>query len=144
MGAWGPNTFQNDTACDWLYELEESEDLSLVHVTIDRVLEVGDRYLDSDLASEALAACEVIAQLKGHEGGDGSTTQEIKTWIKNHPRLPSQDLVDAALAAIDRILNPPSELVELWEEGDGGQDWKRIVKGLRLRVEHAARGAAEK
>ena len=30
MGAWGHDNFENDDASDWLYELAESEDLSVV------------------------------------------------------------------------------------------------------------------
>ncbi len=34
MGAWGANTFENDTACDWTYELADVDDLSLVLETL--------------------------------------------------------------------------------------------------------------
>ena len=29
MGAWGTGVFDNDTACDWSYDLEKTKDFSL-------------------------------------------------------------------------------------------------------------------
>lgn len=65
MGAWDVDTFDNDTACDWAYDLADASDLSLVQQTLEAVLQTGDEYLEMDPACEALAACEVIARLKG-------------------------------------------------------------------------------
>jgi hypothetical protein len=41
MGAWGADTFDNDTACDWSYALDEVADLNFVRETLARVLAVG-------------------------------------------------------------------------------------------------------
>ena len=41
MGAWGTGTFDNDTACDWAYGLDEVNDLSLVKRTLESVLDAG-------------------------------------------------------------------------------------------------------
>lgn len=68
MGAWGCDTFENDAACDWGYELEEAGDLSLVEAALDAVLADEEECLDADLGSEALAACEVLARLQGGGG----------------------------------------------------------------------------
>jgi hypothetical protein len=32
MGAWGTGIFDNDTACDWAYDLKETSDLSLLYL----------------------------------------------------------------------------------------------------------------
>lgn len=53
MGAWGHGAFDNDTACDWAYELEQASDLSLVDIALQNVLFVGKDYLDSDVANQA-------------------------------------------------------------------------------------------
>lgn len=134
MGAWGTDTFDNDTACDWSYGLEEVSDLSLVHETIESLLEIGDDYLDADLACEGLAACEVIARLKGNHGIRNSYTESVDAWVKKHPVKPSPDLIKMSLTAIDRVLSPPSELLELWEEDDG-VEWRSAVGNLRERIQ---------
>jgi hypothetical protein len=134
MGAWDVGTFDNDTACDWAYGIEKADDLSLVRETFDRVIAVGDDYLDSDAACEGLAACEVIARLKGNWGIRNPYTETIDKWIEGHASLPYEGLVPLATAVIDRVLTTPSELLELWEEGDA-TEWKRAVQDLRVRVE---------
>jgi hypothetical protein len=131
MGAWGSGAFENDTACDWKYELEEHHDLSVVEEAIDRVLAAGDGSLDADDACCGLAACEVLARLKGHWGVRDSYTESMDTWVEEHPMVPPAALVAGALAAIDRISGPSSELAELWEDDD---DWRNAVADLRARV----------
>lgn len=92
MGAWGVNTFDNDTACDWTCELENADDLSPVREALTRVLAVGDGYLDADDACEGLAACEVIARLKGNWGIRNAHTESLDRWIESHPIQPPADL----------------------------------------------------
>jgi len=133
MGAWGTDTFDNDTAGDWAYGLEAVDDLSLVRETFDRVIAVGDDYLDSDDASEGLAACEVVARLKGNFGIRNAYTESVDKWVENHSSLSIAELVDPALAVIARVLTAPSELLELWEEEDA-TEWRNAVEDLRKRV----------
>jgi hypothetical protein len=83
MGAWSADTFGNDTACDWAFRLEEVDDLSVIQQAFEEVLAVGDDYLDSDMACEALAACEVIARLKGKPGLRNSDTEPVDEWVES-------------------------------------------------------------
>ena len=133
MGAWGADTFDNDTAGDWAYGLEAVDDLSLVRETFDHVLAVGDDYLDADEASEALAACEVIARLKGNFGVRNAYTEPVDNWVENHNSLSIAELINPALAVINRVLTAPSELLELWEDEDA-TEWRNAVEDLRKRV----------
>ena len=96
MGAWGNNTFENDTACDWGYTLEEAADLAPVEAAIAAVLDADGRYIDADAASEALAACEVIARLKGNWGVRDSYTESIDRWVESHPITPGPTLTERA------------------------------------------------
>lgn len=133
MGAWSADAFGNDTACDWSYGLEEVEDLGLVREAFEAVLDIEDDYLESDLACEGLAACEVIARLKGNWGLRNPYSETTDKWVEMHPMRPPENLVQTALAVIDRILAPPSELLDLWEEGDASE-WRAAVDDLRERV----------
>ncbi len=134
MGAWGENTFDNDTACDWTYELEAADDLGLVSATLDRVVSTGGEYLDSDLACEGLAACEVVARLKGNWGKRNPYTETADKWVESHAMQPPPELVNKAQAVIDRILREPSELLELWSESEELGKWTSAVDDLRSRV----------
>ena len=134
MGTWGAGTFENDTACDWAEELEFADDLSRVADAIQRVLEAGGEYLDADDAAEALAACEVVARLRGNWGRRDAYTEGVDRWVEAHPGPPPPELVAEALAAIDRIATPPSELLELWEESEDSPEWHEALRDLRARV----------
>lgn len=133
MGAWSADAFGNDAACDWASGLEDVHDLRLVRRALDAVLSGSDDYLDSDIACEGLAACEVVARLKGHWGLRNAYTETVDQWVEAHPIKPPENLVRAALAAIARILSPPSELLELWEEADA-EEWRAAVEDLQHRV----------
>jgi hypothetical protein len=133
MGAWGTGTFDNDTACDWGYDLEESNDLSLVAAAFAEVLDSDEDYLDQNAACNALAACEVLARLKGNWGVRNPYTEAVDKWVEDHPQTPPPALVARGNAAIDRVLGDDSELRELWDEGDDGE-WLAAVEDLRRRL----------
>ena len=133
MGAWGVGAFDNDAACDWGYELEQAQDISFVRETLARVAAVGSDYLDSDEGCEGLAACEVLARLKGNWGVRDAHTETVDRWVAAHAGQPPTDLVGEALLVVDRVLAPPSELLELWSESDV-EEWRAAVADLRKRV----------
>jgi hypothetical protein len=134
MGAWGTGIFDNDTACDWAYDLEEASDLSLIESTLDKVLNVGADYLDADEAQEALAAAEAIARQKGNWGIRDSYTETMDKWVETIRLTPPQALVEKALKAIERLLSGPSELFELWGESEDFTAWEESVKDLSRRL----------
>lgn len=134
MGAWGHLAFDNDSANDWAYDLEEAEDLSLVEAAFAELEAVGENYLDQDIACHALGACEVLARLQGQAGYTNAYTEKVDRWVAAHKVNPSAALLVRASAAIDRILAANSELRELWDEGDDGDTWRKSVEDLRLRM----------
>jgi hypothetical protein len=133
MGAWGFDSFDNDTACDWTAELEEAEDLAPVHEALDGVIENDEDYLDSDDACNAIAACEVLARLKGNWGKRDAYSEDVDRWVEAHPIAPDAEVIAKANTALDRILGEDSELRELWEETDFDA-WKQCMDDLRRRV----------
>jgi hypothetical protein len=134
MGTWGIGTFENDTACDWAYELEKVKDLSVIERALDEVLNVGAEYLDSHEAVEALAAAEVIARLKGNPGIGCGYTETVDQWVETNRLAPPQALIEKSLKAIERVLFRPSELLELWGETEDFTVWEESVKDLSKRL----------
>ena len=134
MGAWSRESFGNDTACDWAYNLEGTSDLSLVENTIDNVLSIGGEYLEAPDAEEAIAAAEVVARLQGNWGLRDSYTEPADDWVEQNELTPPAGLAQKARAAINRILRDPSELKELWEESDESDAWKESVLELKSRI----------
>lgn len=134
MGTWSHDAFGNDSACDWAYGLEDQDDLSLVNEAIAGVLQSTDDYLDASLATDALAAIEVLARLRGHFGFTNAYTEVADKWVLRTRLNPSDELVGNALAALERIIGDDSELKELWQESDDEQTWIASVQELRARL----------
>jgi hypothetical protein len=130
MGAWSHEPFGNDIACDWSYSLLEGKDLLAIKSALDAVLEAEDEYLESDQASEAIAAIEVLAKLIGKGTQTDAYTENVDQWVKDNPQRPSANLLQKARHAIERISSPGSELLELWEEGEEAEAWKASLQQL--------------
>ena len=131
MGAWDATSFGNDTACDWLGDFTEEDDLSIVEAAFQTILDVGDEYLDSDEALQGIAAAEVLAWLRGHPAATNAYTEKLARWVAAHPVQPPTALTQKALSALDRIERPPSELPDLWE---GNPEWLTAMSDLRTRL----------
>jgi hypothetical protein len=129
MGTWGFGTFENDTAADWAYTLDEASDLAPMEAALDAV-ESG-RYLDADMAAEALAAGEVLAALRGKAAAD--LPDEVRAWVAGHPQTVPAALLAAARGAVEKVAQE-SELRDLWEESDDFAAWQRVVGELRARL----------
>jgi hypothetical protein len=133
MGAWGALAFDNDDANDWAYGLDGVSDLSLVESAFKQVDSVGSSYLEQGLACNALAACEVLARLRGRPGYTNAYTEKVDQWVAAHRIDSPTGLITRGEAAIDRILGPGSELRDLWEEA-GAEEWRAAVADLRSRM----------
>ena len=135
MGTWDEGSFGNDTACDWSYGLEKVNDLRYVETTLDKVLAYGaGEMVPADAAECAVAAAEVIARLKGRWGEEDSYTETTDAWVRSHPVSPPPALVAKTVAALERIVRPPSELLDLWEEAEEGGSWVEAVAELKGRI----------
>jgi Domain of unknown function (DUF4259) len=78
MGAWGHKNFENDDACDWVYDLEKSKDKQVIHEALNIVLNNHD-YLESPDCCNALAAADVV--LAGVSGEYTRVTDEVRNWL---------------------------------------------------------------
>lgn len=137
MGTWGTLAFDNDTALDWVIGLEKHRDLKFVEEAIEQVADEDDEddeYLDQDAACEALAACEVLARLRGRYGYRNSYTEDVDDWVAAHPMTPPPELLERAAVAIQRIVGKSSELADVWAESPEAKLWKKSVADLRERM----------
>jgi hypothetical protein len=134
MSAWGHRAFDNDTANDWAYGLEDTSDLSLVESAFDDLESIGDAYLEEEIACNALAACEVLARCNGNAGYRDAYTETVDAWVAQHSPKPAPSLLNRASLAIRRVLGDNSALRELWEEGGDGEQWREAVADLSARL----------
>ena len=134
MGAWGLRALDNDDACDWADGLDDATDLSPAETALGALEAVGDEYLDSVVASTALAACDVLARCLGKPGYQSANTRNADAWVAKHKLKPPPALLKRAENAIDRILGDDSELRQLVEESQHGVEWRALVEDLRQRL----------
>lgn len=130
MGAWGPGSFENDDALDWLADLVDGGGMDVVESAFDGVADA--EYLEAPEASSAVAAAEVVAALAGRPPAE--LPDEAAEWVAAHGRPPGDRLMRQARAAIQRV-RTDSELKELWEEdGEGPNEWHAAVDDLLRRL----------
>lgn len=144
MGAWGAGSFDNEIASSWAEDLLDGGDLDMVRDTLTTAAKCPpDEYLESDEASEAIAAAEVVAAAMGRPVKTiemGTAGPHAVHWGKTHPGAGKEELVELALEAIDRIEADESELQEIWdaEESPGAgmssREWHSEVEDLRNRL----------
>jgi hypothetical protein len=132
MGTWSHEPFGNDDACDWSYELLDSNDLSPVEAALNSVLN-GDDYLEASTASNAVAAVEVIAKLLGKGTQTDTYTENVDKWVADVHIRPTPALIEKAKKALARILGDNSELKELWQES-GATEWEASMNSLQAVV----------
>ncbi|WP_158262396.1 MULTISPECIES: DUF4259 domain-containing protein [Pirellulaceae] len=134
MGAWGYEIFDNDSACDWQEDLLASDDIVPIQTALLRVTEAED-FVDLDEASQALAACEALAHLRGRPGLQEAPLDELSAWASQHKELPTGPLVPIAKLALERIKTDECELKQLWQDSDEFDKWLATVEDVSRRVE---------
>ncbi|MGR2997813.1 DUF4259 domain-containing protein [Vibrio vulnificus] len=140
MGAWSEDNFGNDSASDWIWELEKSKGLNTLLSPIKSVLNENE-YLEVDICSEALAASEVIAAAITSD--HTLLPDEARNWLNRKQgwligRKPQVTAEHAkqALLAVQKVLSN-SELQELWEEDGVNEKWRTIQNNLIAKLENA-------
>ncbi len=135
MGAWESEPCANDTAWDWVSRLAETNDLSYIESTLDKVifreLFTRSKVLDAPRAEEAIAAAAVLAMLRGKSGDSFGLTADATAWVDAHRLTPGAELLEKARTALDAVVSRDSELADLWKEGGEAKSWKSAIKGLR-------------
>ncbi len=127
MGTWGINTFEDDTACDWIYSLQEADGLDFLQASLNREEEGG--YLELEACVSILCASEIIHGIlvEPREG----VPEDAINWIDENKELDVAGLRELCVEKIDRVLAGKSELNELWEGNEEEYpEWKAKVTDL--------------
>ncbi|WP_328725100.1 DUF4259 domain-containing protein [Streptomyces sp. NBC_00259] len=127
MGTWDVGPFDNDTAADFSYTLDEAaegERESIIRAALVRTVDTHG-CLNHDVSVEAIAAAALVAaQCPGGEPITTAYGPDLPI-----PELPA-DLRELAIHALDRVVTEPSELMELWGESDKGGPWRATISQL--------------
>jgi hypothetical protein len=125
IGTWGTGPFDDDGASDWVWELQEARDWSVVEVALRGAADVGaDDYLEAPDGQVAWAAAAVVAAT---DDPSISVPDEVKEWLDQNRETRPSVVRPLALQAVRRVLGPKSELVELWQEA-GEDEWRANIE----------------
>ncbi len=130
MGASGHGPFDNDDAMDWVAELAEADDESILAEALEAVSLDEDDYVEAPEASIAIASAEVIAALLDQPADE--LPEEVWEYVERQ-RGVKPSLVKLARKAVTRVFKD-SELRELWEDSDDFESWKDSVEDLLSRL----------
>ena len=133
MGTWGIGSFDNDDAADFLADVTESGDLSLIREALDNVL-TSTEYVEAPDACQAIVASEILAAALGRPTSAAQQEGEIGQWVARIRPTVDSELATQARDALTRILDRNSELRELWEEAEEFPEWQATVTELRQQL----------
>jgi Domain of unknown function (DUF4259) len=129
MGAWSHEPFGNDTAADWAWGLDDSDDLEYIENTLAAVED--EEELDASLAEEAIAAIDVLAKALGKGTPPDAYSDSAMQWIERVQPVIGRALRERAIQVLNRIVAEDSELRALWEDSDDYDAWQASVAALR-------------
>ncbi|MGC4017387.1 MAG: DUF4259 domain-containing protein [Luteolibacter sp.] len=131
MGAWGTGCFENDDAMDWIWDLDDAEDTTLLKDIFSGCIESKD-YLESTDGSIVIAAAGVVAAL--NDQPDDELPDGVTAYVEKIGSEPSADLLALAAKAVKKVAGD-SELKELWEEEDNLDGWLKAIGSLQKRLQ---------
>lgn len=132
MGAWSHEPFGNDTACDWAYELEESEGYSAIVDAFNQIIEMStEEYIDADIGCVAHAAAEVLAKSFGRGVEEEDLPEAVEKWLEQNKNKTNPALIPKAIRALNLLTRENSELNELWQESDYYTEWTSNIDELK-------------
>lgn len=131
MGTWSAEPVGNDTAADFVGELDGKRRWTVVQAAFERVAR-SPLPLDADVAATAIAAAEVVAHGLGRPSQTDAYTEGIARFV-HRARKPNRRLADRAARAVEVATLPDGELAESWEE-TGTNEWQEANARLLSRL----------
>ncbi|MFZ6874080.1 DUF4259 domain-containing protein [Undibacterium sp. Di27W] len=101
-GAWGPGSFENDTALDWVASCIRKPGIAALEAAL--TLPAQSQTIEDDDGIPAIAAAEVVAAAMGKPARQ--LPAELRDWLVRQTRTDILKLLPKAKAALIRIKNP--------------------------------------
>jgi hypothetical protein len=115
VGAWGFRTFEDDTTCDWIWELTDASE-PLLFLKESLRIDGSEDYLEYDQGASLLAASETVYALAF--GLREDPPEDFQTWVASNGSLEVSNLFPHCIEGLRRLTSQNSELNELWAEND--------------------------
>jgi len=125
MGAWDVGSFDNDDALDWVWELEEAPDTTILRDVLETIVQ-SEEYLEIPDCCAALVAAV-------NQRPASKLPAEVSGFISRITTPPPPELLQLAAEAVEKIKSK-SELRELWDDSTSARRWLDEVDNLRARL----------
>ena len=128
-GAWGPRSFDNDDALDFVQLCIASKSTAPIAAALQAAIKPGT--LEATEGAAAVVAAELVAAAKGKPS---KLPKELGDWFKQQPKQEIAKFAALARTALARVKDPgASELRQLWQESDDKQ-WMNAIGDLDMRL----------
>ena len=113
MSTWGPRTFEDDFACDWLDDLEESDSIAF----LSHCLDLTDQEAVNFVACVGVLCTSELIHGVLREPREKMPEQAL-SWIEAHEEDAEQLklMLPAAITGIDRVLKTTSAMRMRWQD----------------------------
>jgi hypothetical protein len=138
MGAWGYGHFEDDTAFDFMMEVEESDNpKKTLSDALNSAIDIV--YLEYAEANAVLVSAAYIdRQINGTKfsSPDSEEPLEVDTFPDRYPDRNFIDLKEKAIKALHQVLSENCELNELWAENEDDYPmWRQGIEELIERLQ---------
>lgn len=131
MGAWGPGSFENDTALDFVSDIESLDDIrKAFRASNEKGHVLVTDEIDSELSCQIIVAAECVAAMRGHRSKD--MPHELAKKVHGFGK-PSAELFELARNNVSGVMSR-SELLELWAESDQKAEFNLVMTELVERL----------
>ena len=121
MNPWGIETFENEIACDWLEDLQDSEPVAFVKESLHLHIHQRIPYVS---CIGVVCAAELVHSSNSKRSRP--VPLELYQWIEKHPKMDFTGFIIPAIVSMRRVLQPQSELRIRWEDNETlGPTWLR-------------------
>ncbi|MEV8597621.1 DUF4259 domain-containing protein [Streptomyces sp. NPDC052012] len=131
MGTWGYRPFENDTAADFVGDLDgvpQSERIEMLRAALVSVAHDDSTHVDGGRAEVSIAAAALA--VRKAEGGDEFQPEVCGMPFGELPEMP-KDLVSLAFSAVSRLLVKDNDLWDDWSRREDGAKWIEMLHRLR-------------
>lgn len=136
MGAWDYGIFDDDTAYDYIYEIDSSDDPKEIFRNA-FMHAINAAYLEcDDCHAVTVSAAYLDSILNGTKPRVDEADENFYPFIEKNKSLPVSDLKSDAVKALKKVIGEHSELNELWSDNEElYPKWKESIEAMISRLE---------
>jgi hypothetical protein len=136
--SWGVASFENDSAVDWFWRLEEATDPGeFMAQAIDDVVGAAEPPGVDDCIN-GIAAAELCACCAGHP--PVVLPDRIQAWAVRNPHAPHPDEIASAVEAVN-LIRAEGALRKIWEDAGDYGPWSVELDDLLARLGRSSAGS---